>query len=99
MPVPKLGGVDPMPARHLARLQQIEDGGRMRAALVTRLIPEGLAKPAALGVGFKPEMRDHFVCRQRFGHRSEPVLALANLAEDLERLAPFHAETLLDGRA
>ena len=34
VPVPELGGIDPMPARHLAGLQQKQDRGRMRAALV-----------------------------------------------------------------
>ena len=50
MPVPQLGRVDAMPARHLAGLQQKEDGGGMGATMRPGLVAERLAEPAAFGM-------------------------------------------------
>ena len=54
------------------------------------LIAERLAIPAALRVGLQPEMRDHLVRRQRFGHCLEAVLAAPELAENLIERTAFH---------
>jgi len=61
IPVPHLGGVDAMPARHLPCPQKIEDRGRVRAALVAGLVAEGLAEIAAFRVRPKLQMRDDLV--------------------------------------
>jgi hypothetical protein len=49
IPVPHLGGVDAMPARDLARPEQIEDRRRVRAAFMAWFIPEGLAEKPRSG--------------------------------------------------
>jgi hypothetical protein len=68
IPVPHLHGVDPVPMRHLTGLQQKQDCGGVRTATVTRLVPEGLAEPAALGVRLKLMMGDDFFGGQRLNH-------------------------------
>src|SRR5688572_17557326 len=72
MPMPELGRVDLVPARHLARLQQKKDGGGMGAAMRPGLVAEGFAEPAVLGMRLQPEMRDHFVGSQRHSHGAKP---------------------------
>ena len=64
IPVPHLGGVDAMPARHLPCPQQIEDRGGMRAALVTGLVAEGLAEISAFRMRPELQMGDDLVCRE-----------------------------------
>src|SRR5215831_14777717 len=56
MPVPRLSGIDPVPARQLAANKQEIDGGGGRAARgVGGAIAEGLAKVTALGMGAEAE--------------------------------------------
>ena len=63
MPVPKLRRIDAVPARHLSRLQQKENGGGMRAAMLPALVAERLAELPALGMRLEPELRDDLVGR------------------------------------
>jgi hypothetical protein len=62
IPVPHLRGVDAVPARHLTRPEQVKDRSRVRAALVARLIAEGLAKEAAFRMWLQLEVGDDLVC-------------------------------------
>ena len=50
VPVPGLGGIDAVPLRNLADIEQKEDGGGGRAAVDLARVAKSLAIPAALGV-------------------------------------------------
>ena len=61
---PHLHRVDAVPARHLARLEQKQNSGRIRAAMRTGLVAEGLAEPAAFGMRLQLEPLDDVVGRE-----------------------------------
>ena len=54
IPVPELRSVDLVPARHLSRLQQIENGRRVRPTLVAAFVAEAPRHPVFL---IEPEAR------------------------------------------
>src|SRR3990172_9639514 len=68
VPVPELGRIDAVPARHLSGLKQKENGGGMSAAMRPGLVAERLAEPAAFGMGLELELGNHFLGGQRFSH-------------------------------
>jgi hypothetical protein len=76
--VKDLVGIDPMPARNLAGLQEKKDRRRVRAALVALRIAEGFPEPAALGMGLQL-MGDHFVGDERFVRHFQAYLVMAGL--------------------
>ena len=57
VPMPRLGGIDPVPFRDLADVEQEEDGGGGRAAVDLVRVAKGLAVPPALGVWFELQQR------------------------------------------
>jgi hypothetical protein len=65
IPMPQLGSVDLVPARHLARFEEKQDSRRMSPPMRAGLVAKGLAEPAALRMGLQSEMRDHLVRGQR----------------------------------
>ena len=56
--MPDLNGINAVPVRALAALQQKVDGGRTGAAVGTGLVAKGLAKMPTLGMRRKPEQAD-----------------------------------------
>src|SRR5712675_468885 len=61
--MPDFRRVDAMPARDLARTQQVIDGRRTSSSVWAQIIAKGLAVEAALGMRLQVESRDDFVCR------------------------------------
>src|SRR5882762_4561179 len=61
--MPDFRRVDAMPARDLARAQQIINGRRTSASVRAGVIAKGLAVEAALGMRLQVERRDDLVCR------------------------------------
>ena len=62
IPVPDLRRIVSVPARHLAGLEQIENGGRVGATVMARFILEGLAVIAALWMRCEIQMFNNLVC-------------------------------------
>ena len=72
MPMPKLRGIDPVPARDFAGLQEKQDRGRMRAAGVSFRISERLAIMPSLRVWHALEHRAEIEsAKRRFDARTE----------------------------
>ena len=61
IPMPGFSRIDAVPMRALACLQQIVDGGAMRAAGGVRPVAEGFAEPAAFRVRLQVEQADDLV--------------------------------------
>src|SRR6478735_12015465 len=68
IPVPHLGGVDAMPARHLSCPEQVKDRGRVRAAFMAGLVAEGLAEISSFRVWHELQVRDDLVGSERSRH-------------------------------
>src|SRR5258707_11652369 len=61
--MPDFRRVDAMPARDLARTQQVINRRRTSSSVRARVIAKGLAVEAALGMRLQVERRDDLVCR------------------------------------
>src|SRR5262245_42030355 len=85
--LPKLGRIDLVPARNLARLHQEQDRGRVRPAVRPCRVAERLAEPTPFRMRLEVMLPDHVLGGQYIAHERrhalEPVLAAPDLAEDL----------------
>src|SRR5262245_18106393 len=85
--LPKLGRIDLVPARNLARLHQEQDRGRVRPAVRPCRVAERLADPTPFRMRLAVMLPDDVIGGQysahERGHALEPVLAAPDLAEDL----------------
>src|SRR5262245_21540680 len=68
IPVPNLDRVDLVPARNLARLEQEQDRGRVRAAVRPCRVAERLAEPAAFRMRLEVMLPDHVLGGRRVAH-------------------------------
>ena len=92
MPVPDLVGIDAMPMRDFAGLQQVMNGGDGAAPAATVVagghVPVSLAKPAAFGMALQLQRGDFFYMRCTGGGgygdpiERDPTIVVADVQRD-----------------